>query len=416
MFTKGWTMFERFRKASPSRARAKVAYSPCEVRPLEGRALLSGGITRFPLDDSNINALAAGPDGKVWFGDTQDFGNPFTTSPLGRISPSGSIDRVALPPNVGQVNALTVGPDGNMWFGGTQTTPAPGVIGRVTPAGAVSLFDVPGFGSVNGFGSVDTIARGPDGNLVFSASNATDSGNEVKVGRVSTTGAVTLLPVTLSNTETNYFSSAAVTGLAVDGQGNIWVAFNQEDNSAAGSVGKLDRISPGGQLTEFTLPVVRPKPSRNSAEMAKPFKVDGITTSPDGNIWVTESTDDFTIRSRIVRVTPSGHFTSFQVTSGAVEWQPAAITPGPGGKLYFSIRDVNADVPAPQEALGTITTSGRVSIIRLPNSKKAASLGLPTDNADGPLAIGPDGNLYFTNNFGPSVERIGLAPRAKAKA
>src|SRR5690242_9029281 len=51
--------------------------------------------------------------------------------------------------------AIAAGPDGNLWFTNDDS------IGRITPAGVVSTFTDPSIGSPSG------IAAGPDGNLWF---------------------------------------------------------------------------------------------------------------------------------------------------------------------------------------------------------------------------------------------------------
>ena len=60
--------------------------------------------------------------------------------------------------------------------------------------------------------------------------------------------------------------AAGTAGITRGPDGNIW--FGE------GSVAKLGRITPQGDITEFPVP--------NNPE--------GITTGPDGNLWFTEPT------------------------------------------------------------------------------------------------------------------------------
>jgi streptogramin lyase len=74
-----------------------------------------------------VQAVAAGPDGAVWFTLGQAPGSPnpaATTRPgqLGRIAPDGSIT-LCTPPGEGTTGPIVLRPDGNLWaFGSTTVT------------------------------------------------------------------------------------------------------------------------------------------------------------------------------------------------------------------------------------------------------------------------------------------------------
>jgi streptogramin lyase len=93
-------------------------------------------------------AIAAGPDGNLWF--TEELGYK-----IGRITPGGDITEFAIDLPVGSSFGIVAGPDENLWFTGTG-------IGRITPAGNITQFSVPA-SSGGTFG----IAAGADGNLWF---------------------------------------------------------------------------------------------------------------------------------------------------------------------------------------------------------------------------------------------------------
>jgi len=92
---------------------------------------------------SNIDALAAGASGTVWFTD-------FGASQIGELQPGGFRLFADKSPYAG-LSDIAGGPDGAMWF-----TEQSGLVGRITPAGAISQLALPGAGS-----NPDGIAAGP---------------------------------------------------------------------------------------------------------------------------------------------------------------------------------------------------------------------------------------------------------------
>src|SRR2546423_650193 len=81
-----------------------------------------------------------------------------------------------VPPSASQPDGITPGPDGNLWFVETQGNK----VGRITTFGAITEFNVPTANS-----RPVGITAGPDGNLWFTES----AGN--RIGRIATNGAVT---------------------------------------------------------------------------------------------------------------------------------------------------------------------------------------------------------------------------------
>ena len=113
-------------------------------------------------------SIVTGPDGNLWF--TNEAG-----SSIGRITVAGAITifPVFLVPPAGLVPAaITAGPDGNLWFTNTQ-----GTVDRITPAGVHTSFP----GAVMG---PTGIVSGPDGNLWFTDETSS-------VGRISPAGTLT---------------------------------------------------------------------------------------------------------------------------------------------------------------------------------------------------------------------------------
>src|SRR2546426_488344 len=94
-----------------------------------------------------------------------------------RCVPAVTLHEFQIPTAQSLAEAITAGPDGNLWF----TEAAANQIGRITPAGSITLFPAASV-STNG---PTYITAGPDGNLWFTEDNST------KIGRITTTGQVT---------------------------------------------------------------------------------------------------------------------------------------------------------------------------------------------------------------------------------
>ncbi len=109
--------------------------------------------------------------------------------------------------------------------------------------------------------------------------------------------------------------------------------------------------------------------------------IDGITSGPDGNIWVVESD-----ANKIARVTASGTITEFLVPAAGA--YPAQIAPGPDGNLWFTEFNFNT--------IGRITTEGVITEFALPPPLAGAPQNLYG------IAAGPDGNMWFTH-YGANV-------------
>src|SRR6266508_3388650 len=240
-----------------------------------GRITPSGVITEFPITGSLVSPeeMPAGPDGNVWFSD-------FIS--VGRVTPSGTITRFPIASN-SFPGGIVTGPDGNIWF--TLFATDHQRIGRISPAGGV-VTEFPVFGTIQ----LKGLTTGPDGNLWF-----TDPLSN-QVGRMTTSGAVTLFPL-----------PAGVTGpyeIVTGPDGNLWFT----------SAFHIGRMTTAGVVTAF-------------ADPGGDFPT-GIAAGPDGNMWFTEQT-----ANHIVRITLTGQMTEFTpptVTSG-----PLDIAAGSDGALWF---------------------------------------------------------------------------------
>ncbi|MDQ5859295.1 MAG: hypothetical protein M3542_13590 [Acidobacteriota bacterium] len=263
-------------------------------------------ITEFPLPEgSNAPfAIAAGPDGNLWF-------TEFSTNPkIGRITVAGAITEFPTPRPDATPAGIVAGPDGNLWF--TQADYEMGFeayISRITPAGVISQVPVGGFPY--------DIAAGSDGALWFTEANIQSN----QIGRITIAGAVTSYRIPTPPFPWN---------IAAGPDGNLWFT------EILGN--KIGRLTTGGTFTEFALPTADSHPS-------------GITAGPDGNIWFTESKGN-----RIGRITPSGQITEFSIPTASSG--PRDITTGPDGNLWFVEENGNK--------VGRITTSGVVTEFSIP--------------------------------------------------
>ena len=250
-----------------------VAYAPARLNA-------DGSITRFPLPDGNYaQAIAAGPDGALWF--TEPYHGFVANAPagsvrqaIGRISTSGQIREYLVPANAAKPDQIAAGPDGAMWFTLNDFgagTAAP-MIGRINLSlGVVSEYAVPNAATLP-----HSIVTGPDGNLWFTdqgiaqgSSNPAINTGVNYIGKVTPSGTVTLfgLPPQAENQKAGF----VLGGITPGPDGNVWFV---EPKS-----GQIARITPGGTVAEFPVPTLTSAPT-------------DITLARDGALWFTELLGD----------------------------------------------------------------------------------------------------------------------------
>ncbi|MBK5219410.1 MAG: hypothetical protein JJE35_06470 [Thermoleophilia bacterium] len=218
---------------------------------------------------------------------------------------------------------LVSGPDGNLWFVGHNYSLGRDLVGKVTPSGAVSEFEV----SAQASPAAAEIAAGTDGSLWFTDPNSN------AIGRVTTSGQITKFAVPTPG--------AAPTAIAA-GPGGLW--FTEE------AADKIGRIAYNGTITEFSLPAG-----------ARPT---GIAVGPENALWVTAKGS-----GKIARLTPSGTVTEFSLPDP--DSLPHAIVAGPGGDLWFS------EEAAPR--VGRITPAGVIDEFPVPTRSGTYDLAVATD-------------------------------------
>ncbi len=118
----------------------------------------SGTVTEFSLPaGSKPVDITAGPGNSMWFTNAG-------TKKIGKITMAGVVTEYALPaePNV-TPGAIAAGPDGNVWF------TAQDYVGKMTPTGEVGEY------LTNVYSSTMGIASGADGNMWFTTGEAVGS-------------------------------------------------------------------------------------------------------------------------------------------------------------------------------------------------------------------------------------------------
>lgn len=255
----------------------------------------------------------------------------------------------------------------------------------VATSAAVSEWDLPSADRYAG-----PIVAGADGNLWLGVRQLVPRERslypnfEGHIDRITTEGEVTELPGTPD-----------VSALATGSDRNVWYL----------SPGEVGYVSPGGQVTQFSLP--------------QPFGEGRLALGSDGNMWTAQRNDS--AGDTVVRISPTGEITRFPLPQNEVG--PAAIASGPDGALWFT------EIFKPQ--IGRITTSGQITQFPTPRPVNGITGG-PDGNvwfaagligrvtpagelktyglsarkyAFGPIVAGPDGRIWFSDGSG-SIGRI----------
>ena len=184
---------------------------------------------------AGLGGIAAGPDGNLWFTESN-------INRIGRITQDGIVIEFGTG-ITSSPSGIAAGPDGNLWF-----TEFHDRIGRITPSGVVTEFSVGiSEGAIPG-----GIATGPDGNLWF-----TEYGGS-RIGRITPLGVVTEF-------STGIPAFSFPDGITAGPDGNLWFTDGRS---------RIGRITPLGVVTEYAAGISAPAGS--------------IAAGPDGNLWFTE--------------------------------------------------------------------------------------------------------------------------------
>jgi streptogramin lyase len=242
---------------------------------------------------------------------------------------------------------ITAGPDGNLWVSEVYAN----AIARLTVGWTHDAFPLPDARRVQG------IASGPDGNVWFAA--ASDQGSAI--GRITTSGEI----VEFTLPTRNRWPSTVTAGP----DGNIW--FTDPSANAIGSMG-VDGVLRSDEMLMGTADW-RDQP-------------DSLVLAADGNLWFDEV-------NRFGRLTPAGGtVTFFPLATGnaAVGGAGLSLISGPDGALWSN---------GPQ--------IGPLRRVLLPDAEGAQpqvdtyfppSYDPHTGAGFGALAVGPDGNVWYSHS------------------
>lgn len=352
-----------------------------------------GDIVERPVPNSpgGLNRITTGPDGNIWF--TKGGANQ-----IGRMTPAGAFTAFDIPTPDSSPIDITTGPDGALWF--TEFT---GRIGRITTTGGITEYPVftqgPGKLPRNQRVFLFGITVGPDGALWFTANCCDPAHFDGFIGRITTSGVITRYPLAPRTSPT--------VGITTGPDGNIWygatnVSCRNEEHACSQRIrGRIQRMSPAGVVTgDFIIPTPYSDPSR-------------IVAAPDGNLWFTEQgaigangccEPTFPAPGKIGRITTAGVITEFQTPPNSVGsniTNPAGIAVGPDGNVWWTEYSYLTR-PRGTEPGGVLHGGNRIGRVNI-GTGAITEFDVPTAHAraDG-ITKGPAGdrNLYFTESPG----------------
>ena len=213
-----------------SRFQAWRGQRKAAVGGLEGRTLLSNGLTEFPIvplgsHDATVDSITRGPDGNIWFTDSSD-----GRGEVGKITPAGTATFFAVS---GAPSRITPGPDGNLWFGYDYIHFNGHGIGKITPNGDVTLFPGP---------IANRLTGGFDGNVWFTgfASPVKGMVSDMIVGKITPKGQVTTYPIPGDPPG----SSVELGDITRGRRGQLWFLASTTTTTALESVTTSGTITP----------------------------------------------------------------------------------------------------------------------------------------------------------------------------
>jgi streptogramin lyase len=294
---------------------------------LSANATVTGqpaSLTEVPVPTPNAapTDLTIALDGSLWF--TEKNANK-----VARLTSAGVFTEYAVPTASSAPEWITAAPSGYVWF----TERYGRKIGRIHYSGGpVAEFAVPGTGAFAT--AITTDASGK----VWIALN--QQPNVARIGSISSTGVITLLPTGASQT--------MITSLVKGPDGNLWAT--QVSSYWGDSVARITTAG-WGTFTNYRLANRSAGPQH-------------ITVGPDHNLWFTEAN-----AAKIGRITTAGSIVEYALPSGA---RPQRIAAGPDGNLWFTERY--------PDQIGQITTAGFVSEYPIP-TPSSQPMGIVSDGA-----------------------------------
>ena len=299
------------------------------VASSSGRPAAASALRRFPLPRGLRpgGAMVRGPDGNIWFTATH---GKVGVEEIVALSPAGTFRRFPVVlngqpvgPTVGLGLGMVAGSDGAMWFAFHQlnrqdlAASATGV-GRITTSGQMTLFPFPPhdpkLGSFTG-----PMVAGPDG-AIYVAFMTTASSRGI--ARVTTDGRLTaIFP----------FPSGTIRDVVPGPDHKVWLSTDG---------GSILTLSPAGKYQTIARPAVggRPNPAPGAGN----------------TLWVGG-------RNRLARMTATGSTKVFTVKPPSGQYLLTPFMAGPDGRMWFEAVQFQRTNGPIHVSFGSISSSGRVS-------------------------------------------------------
>ncbi len=261
-----------------------------------GRITTSGTeVKQYSLPSGSLpHGIATDPqkESRLWFTD-------YGTSKIGRISTSGTELKEYELPKESKPYAITPGPEGEaaLWFTDEGTSK----IGRITTGGEVKEYKLPEGSKPRG------IVAGPNKEAALWF---TEAGTH-KIARISTSGQIT------EHSLTSYGAAEGPSTVTVGPDGQLWFSFCL----TLCELVEPGKISTAGTVTVYSSDVLGGSQSTEGSV--------GITTGPDGNIWLT------TMGGQVANISSSG---VLQAHYG-IGSEPMGITDGPANEAAVWLVD-----------------------------------------------------------------------------
>jgi len=303
-------------------------------------------VVTLPSGTAYVNAFALGSDGNFQLVIEDNTNNQTWDS----MTPDGTITTVTSLSAVSQFSSYDFSfINGDLWFIKERVTLRPlrmtFTINSMTPDGAVTTYSLP-----TGTTDANNLMNGPDGNLWFAYTNASDTA----LYSMTTDGTGTMTGYALpSGTEMN---SSIINGPG----GGLWFGAYAQGSSDA----SIDSMTTGGTLTaQYTYPVD-----------ATNVTAINVATGPDDNLWFSldgEQIEDLTSTTGSALVQAIN-------TGGSASDDYSADTDFSGGTTYISSASVdtsNVASPAPQDVYQS-SRYGNSFSYALPNLTPSANYTL----------------------------------------
>ncbi len=317
--------------AAPAAASGKAVLAPASAR----------GVTEFAVEARWIRHLSQALDGTITYLSTV---GPWQhrEQRLARVGQEGPLGETPAP---NLWSGVVFGTEGGSWAI-TSDGSGEASVSRSTSGGA--------WAQEAGTAGARFLAQRAAGGVWFlqmePGATMEEAKSVPKVGYVTPAGLVTSF--TLPEHEAGY-------GSIVEGhEGDAW--FTEYLS------GRIARMTPSGELSEFPLPA-------GSRPVA-------ITVAADGNFWFTEPES-----GRIGRITPAGAIKVYRLPSGV---RPRMVAAGADGRIWFTEQSPAGGPTFGGIAghLGRITPAGRFTRIELPNAEST-----PED-----VIAGSEGNVWYS--------------------